>query len=372
MKTLVHIEKCDDYSLDKLRGSVARGLEAIGGLGEFIRPGWKVLVKPNLLSARPPEKAVTTHPSLVGVVFEEIKRCGAIPMLGDSPGGALRGVKRVWRNTGMQEVCEKHGVTLIGFEAAGSYPRTLNGSTYSISRPVFDADFVISLPKLKTHTLVVYTGAVKNMFGSVPGFAKGELHKRFPKPYDFAEVLVDIFSLTKPGLTIMDGILAMEGPGPSSGFPRWLGVLFFGTDGVAMDTVACKLIGTNPSAIPTNKVAAARGLGATASEIELSGASLEEVSVTDFQVPSNFLHRLVPKGLLGLLQGLIWIHPGENRARCQLCNLCVESCPAQAIRNEGDSLKFDYERCITCLCCHEICPHGAIEFDMSWIAKRIT
>lgn len=373
MKRLVHIEKCPDYSEERLRSSLGRGLEAVGGLGELIRPGWRVLIKPNLLSARQPERAVTTHPSLVGMVIEEVKRCGAIPVVGDSPGGALRGVSRVWRNTGMEEVCRKKSVALLGFEASGSYARSINGNTYSISKPVFDVDFVINLPKLKTHTLEVYTGAVKNMFGSVPGFAKGELHKRYPKPYEFAEVLVDIFSLTKPGLSIMDGILSMEGHGPSSGTPRWLGVLLVSIDGVAMDTVACKLIGADPAEIPTNRVAAIRKLGASSlDEVEISGVSLEEVSVSDFQVPSNFLHRLVPKGLLRLLRKHVWIHPLENEAKCQLCNLCVESCPVEAIRNSGTSLRFDYTRCITCLCCHEICPHEAIEFEMSWIAKRIS
>ncbi|MCX5801121.1 MAG: DUF362 domain-containing protein [Candidatus Eisenbacteria bacterium] len=373
MKSLVHLEKCQDYSEEKLRRSVRRGLEAVGGLGELVRPGWRVLVKPNLLSAREPERAVTTHPSLVGVVIEEVKRCGAVPVVGDSPGGALRGVSRVWRNTGMEEVCGKNGVTLVGFEASGSYARSTNGNTYSISKPVLDADFVINLPKLKTHTLEVYTGAVKNMFGSVPGFAKGELHKRYPKPYEFAEALVDIFSLTTPGLSIMDGILSMEGHGPSSGTPRWLGVLAVSRDAVAMDTVVCELIGADPAEIPTNKVAATRKIGASSlRDVELSGVSLDEVSVKDFKIPSNFLHRLVPRGLLCLLRRYVWIHPVENRAKCQLCNLCVESCPVEAIRNSGSSLRFDYARCVTCLCCHEICPHEAIEFEMSWIAKRIS
>ena len=373
MKSLVHIEKCRDYSEEKLRKSVTAGLDAIGGLGELIRPGWRVLIKPNLLSARPPERAVTTHPLLVGVIADEVKRCGAIPVVGDSPGGALRGVTRVWRNTGMEEVCRKNGVALLGFEVSGSYAKSVNGTTYSISKPVLDVDFVINVPKLKTHTLEVYTGAVKNMFGSVPGFAKADLHKRYPKPYEFAEALVDVFSLTKPGLNVMDGILAMEGQGPSSGKPRWLGVVLVSRDAVAMDTVVCRLIGADPAEIPTNKIAAARRLGAASlDDVELSGASLEEVSVTDFQIPSNFLHRLVPKGLLSLLRRHIWIHPGENPAKCQLCNLCVESCPVEAIRNSGSLLRFDYARCITCLCCHEICPHDAIEFEMSWIAKRIS
>ncbi|UCF78903.1 MAG: DUF362 domain-containing protein [Candidatus Eiseniibacteriota bacterium] len=370
--SLVHIEKCEGYAEERVRASIRRGLGAMGGLGELIRPGWRVLIKPNLLSARAPERAVTTHPSVVGIVAEEVMRCGAVPVVGDSPGGALKGVARVWRNTGMEEACGKRGVSLQGFEVSGSVPRNLDGRTYSISKPVLDADFVINLPKLKTHTLEVYTGAVKNMFGAVPGLAKAGLHKLHPKPHDFAEILVDVFSLTTPGISIMDGVLSMEGPGPSSGRPRSLGVLLFGRDAVAMDVVACRIIGAAPLDVPTNKVAAVRGLGTSDPErIRLSGVDLEQVTVTDYEIPSNFLHRLVPKGLLGLLRRHIWVHPREDRDRCQMCNLCVESCPTQAIGSAGNELSFDYARCTTCLCCHEVCPHEAIVFDMSWLARRI-
>ncbi|MFH0778874.1 MAG: DUF362 domain-containing protein [Candidatus Eisenbacteria bacterium] len=372
-RALVHIEQCGDYSDERVGAAVARGLEALGGLGQFIRPGWRVLVKPNLLSARPPERAVTTHPSVVGAVVEEVKRCGARPVVGDSPGGALRGVKRVWKNTGMEEVCGRNEVPLVGFEVAGSYSRELNGRHYSVSKPVLDVDFVISLPKLKTHTLEVYTGAVKNMFGAVPGLAKADLHKQFPRPDEFAEVLVDVFSLTKPGLSVMDGVLAMEGNGPSSGRPRQLGVMLFSTDAVALDVAACTIIGAKPGEVPTNKVAGKRKLGAARLEdIELLGTPLESVAVKDFDVPSNFLHRLIPRGVSGLVRRHVWIHPKENRGRCTLCNMCVESCPVSAISNNGGALKFDYGRCITCLCCHELCPHDAIEFDMSWLARRIS
>jgi uncharacterized protein (DUF362 family)/Pyruvate/2-oxoacid:ferredoxin oxidoreductase delta subunit len=368
----VHIERCEDYSDEKLSACLRRGLEAVGGLDQFIKPGWRVLIKPNLLSARSPERAVTTHPSIVGAVAEEVMRCGGIPVVGDSPGGALKGVSRVWRNTGMEEVCAKKKISLLGFEVSGSLSRSIDGRAYSISKPALDVDFIINLPKLKTHTLEVYTGAVKNMFGTVPGLAKAALHKLYPRPYEFAEVLLDVLTLTRPGLNIMDGILSMEGPGPSSGRPRPLGVLLFGSDAVAMDVVACKVIGADSLDVPTNKVAAARGIGVhELDRIELSGIDLERVSVSDYEIPSNFLHRLVPKGLLGILRRHIWVHPRENTQKCQLCNLCVESCPVEAISSMGDALKFDYTRCTTCLCCHEVCPHDAIEFDMSWLARRI-
>ena len=373
MKSSVHIEKCSGYSEPELRAAVRRGVEALGGLSRLVKPGWRVLIKPNLLSARPPERAVTTHPSLVAAAAEEVRRCGAIPIVGDSSAGALKGVSRVWKNTGMEDVCKRDGIELVGFEVSGTYTRKLNGRTYSISKPVLDADFVINLPKLKTHTLEVYTGAVKNMFGAVPGLAKAGWHKEYPRPDEFAEVLVDVFSLTTPGLNVMDAIVAMEGPGPSSGTPRQLGLLLFGTDALAMDVVACEIIGARALEIPTSRVAAERRLGASSlSEIEVSGANLAENAVTDFEIPSNFMHRLVPRGLLGILRKHIWIHPRENPAACRLCNMCVESCPVQAIASTGQALQFDYTKCVTCLCCHEICPHNAIEFDMSWLARRIT
>jgi uncharacterized protein (DUF362 family)/Pyruvate/2-oxoacid:ferredoxin oxidoreductase delta subunit len=373
LKSRVHIEKCGSYSEDAVRRGVRSGLEAIGGLDGFVKRGSRVLIKPNLLSARPPERAVTTHPSLVGVLGEEVRRCGGVPFVGDSPAGALKGLGRVWKNTGMEDVCKRDKIELVGFEVGGTYTKETNGRTYNISRPALDADFVINVPKLKTHTLEVYTGALKNMFGCVPGLAKAGWHKAHPKPDEFGEVLVDIFSLAKPGLNVMDAVVAMEGPGPSSGTPRELGLLLFGRDALAMDVVACEIIGANTREIPTNRIAGERGLGtARMEDIQLSGVELGDVAVSDFEIPSNFLHRLVPRGLLGLLRRHVWIHPRENRQACTLCSMCVESCPARAISNNGQSLEFDYTKCVTCLCCHEICPHGAIEFDMSWLARRIT
>ncbi|MBN1504534.1 MAG: DUF362 domain-containing protein [Candidatus Eisenbacteria bacterium] len=373
MKSQVHIERCPDYSEAEVRAAVRKGLEALGGLKRLVKPGWRVLLKPNLLSARPPERAVTTHPSLIAVLAREVKACGAVPFLGDSSAGALKGVSRVYKNTGMEDVCNREGVEIVGFEVAGIHTRTLNGRTYTISRPVLDADFVINVPKLKTHTLEVYTGAIKNMFGAIPGLAKAGWHKAHPKPDEFAEVLVDVFSLTKPGLNVMDAIVAMEGPGPSSGTPRQMGLVLFSTDGLAMDVVACEIIGAGAGEVPTNRVAAERKLGASVlTDIQVTGADLAEVSITDFEIPSNFLHRLVPRGLLGILRRHIWIHPRADRADCKLCNMCVEGCPVGAITNTGSALHFDYAKCVTCLCCHEICPHDAIEFDMSWLARRIT
>ncbi len=372
MKSQVHIERCPDYSETQLKAAVKRGLEALGGLSRLVKPGWRVLLKPNLLSARPPERAVTTHPSFMAALAAEVRACGATPFVGDSSGGALKGVGRVYKNTGMEDVCEREGIQIVWFETAGVRTRSLNGRTYTLSKPVLDADFVINVPKLKTHTLEVYTGAIKNMFGSVPGLAKAGWHKEYPKPDEFADVLVDIYSLTKPGLNVMDAVLAMEGPGPSSGTPRPMGLALFSTDGLAMDVVACEIIGARSSDILTNREAGRRKLGAsTLADIDVTGAKLAEVRVTDFEIPSNFMHRLVPRGLLGLLRKHIWIHPRETRSACQLCNMCVDSCPVKAIANTGQSLRFDYTKCVTCLCCHEICPHNAIEFDVSWLARRI-
>ena len=373
MKSQVHIERCSSYSEAEVKAAVHKGLQALGGLSRMVKPGWRVLLKPNLLSARPPERAVTTHPSFIAALAAEVRACGAVPFVGDSSAGALKGVGRVWKNTGMEDVCRREGIELVGFEVSGIHTRKLNGRTYSISKPVLDADFVINIPKLKTHTLEVYTGAIKNMFGAVPGLAKAGWHREHPRPDEFAEVLVDVFSLTTPGLNVMDAVVAMEGPGPSSGTPRQMGLVLFGTDALAMDVVACEIIGAKASEIPTNRVAAARNLGASAlADIRVTGEKLADVAVTDFEIPSNFMHRLVPRGLLGILRKHIWMHPRENRATCQLCNMCVDGCPVKAIANTGQALQFDYTKCVTCLCCHEICPHNAIEFDMSWLARRIT
>lgn len=373
MKSRVSIERCDDYFLDNVRGVVKKSFENLGGLHRFIKSGDKVLIKPNLLSAKDPSRAITTHPSIVQAVAEEVLALKGIPYIGDSPGGADRGVKRVWDNTQMSLASHNSSVPLVSFEEKGVEKRiSQTGKNYYIARPVLEADVIISLAKLKTHTLTLMTGGIKNMFGVIPGFRKGEYHKEAPKPEMFAEVIVDIFSLVKPRITLVDAVMGMEGDGPASGEPKYLGFLLASEDAVAMDAVAAKVLGFKEGEVDSTKIAVKRGLGiADYSQIEIAGEKIENVKPVSFKLPSNRFLKLVPKFLVDIIGPLIWVRPNIYNGTCTNCNICVENCPLRTISHGKTRPVFDYSRCVNCMCCQELCPQKAIYLEKSWLAKKI-
>jgi uncharacterized protein (DUF362 family)/Pyruvate/2-oxoacid:ferredoxin oxidoreductase delta subunit len=355
-----------------LSGALDFLLAPIGGLEKYIKPGMKVLLKPNLLSARVPDRAVTTNPELVYVIASKCLALGAEVIIGDSPGGVEKGLKRVWDNTGMSAIADRAGSNLVSFESGGTRNCTTNGRHYSLSRFAFDVDFIISIPKLKTHVLTTYTGAIKNCFGFVPGLMKSEYHKTNPKPRGFSEVLVDIYSLIKPGLTILDGGLAMEGDGPASGDPRWLGYLFASTDGVAIDTAVASILGIGPDRLLTADIASGRQVGVAAlGSIERLGPAFKNGKVPDFKLPSNFIINLIPESLAKFASSFIWARPAINNEICTLCQTCVENCPENVIFEKGGRLEFKYDDCIKCMCCHELCPEKAVYLEKSYIARKI-
>jgi uncharacterized protein (DUF362 family)/NAD-dependent dihydropyrimidine dehydrogenase PreA subunit len=336
----------------------------------FVTTGQRVLLKPNLLSAKDPMRAVTTHPNLVEAVAAEVREAGGTPFVGDSPGGAIRGIKRIWINTGMKEMAARAGIELVSFEAAGSRAVESGDYTFYIAKPALEADVVINLAKLKTHSLTLLTCAVKNMFGTIPGFRKGEQHKLFPKPPEFADMLVALYRVMKPALTIVDAVMAMEGNGPSSGRPFELGLLLAGTDAVAIDTVAGDIIGYPEGFIDTTRIAAAQGLGTgTLDGIRITGDGAG-VKAEDFALPSNRAMQLIPRPFVRLLAPLVWVKPVIDPARCTGCAFCAESCPVQTIHREGKVYRIDERDCIKCLCCHELCPETSIDIELSWLAKR--
>ncbi len=368
-KTIVSVTECGSYDVDELGRAISLALEPLGGIGSFVRSGQRVLLKPNLLSAKDPARAITTHPNFIEAVAGLVRSQGAHPFVGDSPGGAIRGIQRVWNNTGIAAMAEKTGLELVNFEASGLEKIESGGCRLYVARCVLEADVIINLAKLKTHTLTLLTCAVKNMFGVVPGFRKAEFHKRYPKPEEFSEMLVELYSRVTPALTIVDGILAMEGNGPSSGNPRRMGLVFAGADGVAVDAVVADMIGFGRDRIATTRIAGERGVGT---------AKLDEIAIVGdgrgskpegFLLPSNRGIRLIPKPLARMIAPLVWLKLEIDREKCTRCAFCLNSCPVRAIFNEGDALKVDQSKCIQCMCCHELCPEDAIEIKMSLLAR---
>src|SRR5664280_121059 len=370
-KIPVSITKCSSYNLEEVQKAVVECVDAIGA-SSIIKPGDKVLIKPNMLQGKSPDEAITTHPSVVEAVVNMVKDSGAIPMIGDSPGGPARGMESFWDVTGFLDVSERTNAKLVNFEKTGSYERTRNNINYRIAKKVIDADFVINLPKIKTHGLTIFTCAVKNMYGVVPGLIKTEYHKNAPNPTKFAEYVVDIYAISKPQLNIVDGIIGMDGTGPSAGNPKKLGMILASIDGVAVDVMLCDMLGKDPMEIPTNRIATEQGLGeGDLTKIEIIG---DAPVIDDFKWPPNISGSLdmIPAPIARGLMKLFWSRPAIDPEVCTNCKTCVKSCPVDALIENTPIPEFEYGECINCLCCMEMCPEKAVFEEKSRISRLIS
>jgi len=363
MKTRVSIVRCKTYEPEQLEVSVARAFELLGGISRFVKKGERILVKPNMLSGKPPEHGVNTHVEVVRAVVKLIKKCNASPVIGDNPGGSVS-VKEAYEGSGIRSIAKEEGIELA--EPKGV--RIVYG--IPVSSYFFECDKIISLPKMKTHVLTGITGAIKNMFGAVAGLNKSQCHKEFPKPEGFCKVLVDIFEAVRPELVLMDGIIAMDGDGPASGRLRPIGLLIAGQDSVAVDSVFSRLIGIDPFDIFSTAQAYKRGLGEIRLEnIEILGERLEENLIRGFELPRSKITMNLPGLVIKLLAAFVKFGPYINKRLCKKCRICAETCPVSAIRIDEKRSIIDHGRCIRCMCCHEVCPYKAVELRRNILAR---
>jgi len=238
-RSKVSIVRCPDYEPMRLKVAVKEAFDLIGGIKKFVPKGGRILLKPNLLSARTPEEAVDTHPEFVRAVGEIVRDAGGVPVIGDSPGSffTVKSIDEVYERSGMKKMADEEGFELTRFD------KMFYVKGYPIARAARDFDLVISLPKLKSHTLTMLTGAVKNTYGFVPGLGKVEFHKKAPHINEFSKIIADVFSFTKPGLSIMDGIVGMDSDGPAAGRVRGFGLVLASADAVSIDAVVSHLTG---------------------------------------------------------------------------------------------------------------------------------
>lgn len=362
----VALARCEDYDLDNVYNAVKKSIGFLGGIEKFVKPGMKVLLKPNLLTSRAPEDAVITHPEVVRAVGRLVQKAGAIVWVGDAPGGYGKNIDEIFEKSGLAHIASEEGFELVKFTTANF----VDG--IPIARQVFDADLMISIPKLKTHCVTVMTGAIKNTFGTVTGLYKAECHSRAPKEKDLAEILVKVYSISKPGLTVVDGIVGMEGDGPSGGNPKPVNVVMAGEDAVAIDSCIAKIIGLEPLDIEVTKRAYELGLGeADLSKIEVAGDSLEGFIAKDFKLPQTMPLKIIPRPVLKWLFSLVGFKPVIDADICARCGLCKTACPADCINIEDGACGIDYKRCVKCLCCHEVCPYKAISIRRNLLTKLI-
>lgn len=341
------------YNGESLRKTVFSFLDNL--CADRIEPGTRVLVKPNLLSPNPPESAVLTHPLVVKAVVEYIIDRGARPVVSDSPGTGSFG--RIIRIGGFADALAGLDVEIREFKESGARDIGEPFGTIEMAKDLIDFDVVVNLPKLKTHSQMLLTLAVKNTFGCVVGLRKVEWHMKAGVDRDhFGRLLVQIHRAVAPAINILDGILALEGDGPGKGgTPRHLGLLMASTSGVALDMAVCTLLGLPTDRLPTNR--AAGKLGLIPPSIELEGAL---PLVDDFQLPEEANLIYGPKSLHSFLRKHLLQRPVLDRNLCILCAKCAEICPADAISMDNGPPLFAYDRCIRCYCCIEVCPEGAL------------
>jgi len=372
----VAVVKCGDYAdYERVYRRLKGLLLYLGGMERFVKRGEKVLIKPNLLAGDHPDKAVTTHPSVVAGMVRLVRDAGGIPFIGDSP--CIVKIEGVWGPTGMAEVAERYGVKLVGLSTPAdiAVPKGIILKKLVVAREALDADAIISLSKLKTHGYTAFTGAVKNMFGVVPGLLKSDYHLRMPRVDDFAKMLLDIYTAVPARLHVMDAVWAMEGQkGPRGGSPKRVGLLIAGSDGVAVDAIASWVVGIDPHSVLTTRVGDAedKGIG-TLKHIKVLGEVLEDVRMTDFEGAKEAVgvaDRL-PAFLFKFLRNYVSNKPRIHTKACKLCMTCFKVCPPQAIhRSRGNKrLVIDYNTCIRCYCCLESCPHAAVEIKEGLLTK---
>ena len=357
-----------------LEGDYAQAGELVEKILEAFPLSWKekrVVIKPNILGPYPPEKGVTTHPSLIRSLVKALQKRGAICQVGDNPGlNGYAANERCARISGILEAADGCYVNFAK-ETVQVPLRSRFIDKLVISQAILDADLIINVPKFKTHIQTRITGAVKNMFGILVGAEKARVHLTVPRPKDFSEALVDIYQIRVPDLTIMDAVVGMEGNGPSGRDLRPIGKILASKNGVSLDGLMASMMGLSPMRVDYLHVASQRGLG------EIDPARMEIQGrwspLKKYKTPLAF----VSQGWLGTVVNKLVYRPFVKPRLtvrpeiCTQCGVCVQHCPAQALSMKEVPC-LDEKKCISCYCCYELCSSQAIELTglMRRVSKR--
>ncbi|MGD8344755.1 MAG: DUF362 domain-containing protein [Desulfobacterales bacterium] len=383
MDNSVYIVACQDYT--EIDAKLTRLMELMGGMPQFARQGDKIVLKVNLLREARPEAAVSTHPSLVAAVARMAKENGAEPIIADSPGGGYRynakTLDKIYRTCGMHQAAREAGIK-VNWDTTSrpvSYAEGQLTKHFDIITPVYEAQAIFNLCKMKTHVFTGMTGAVKNIFGVVPGLAKPGYHAKLNDVRRFAGMLLDLAAYVSPRLTIMDAVVAMEGDGPGAGDPRPVGLLLGSDNPLALDVVAGEIMNLDPAQNPIIVEAQQRALSPTRIEdIDIIGADLNDVRVPDFKQPQTSARKFgldpapwYQRMIEPMFKNAFTVRPKVMWHRCIACGTCIEGCPVEAIRFVKERALIDDDTCIRCYCCHEVCPEEAIGLYSSWLYRLI-
>lgn len=350
----VSIVKCNAYEKAKVDKAVEKVLKLIEfDLSKF--KGKKVLIKPNVVGVFPKKQiATTTNPAIVEAVCKILKKNNCKIFIGDSP---FTNPEASFKASGINKIAKKYGKLVIFeqdklIDIRDSKAKVLK--KFKISKTVKSVDLIINMPKLKTHSLTKYTGAMKNLYGLIPGGIKQKTHLKARGDKAFSNVLVDIYQNIMPGLTIMDGIIGMEGEGPTSGEPIKSGLILASKSGIALDIACCKIIDLNPKIVYYLKEAVKRKLYPNF-KFQAVG---EKPPKLDFKIPSNLSKSRAKQKISKLFKPKPIVC---DTKKCVKCGLCASKCPAKAITLKPHPV-VNTKKCIRCFCCIEICPKDAMGF----------
>lgn len=371
----VAVVRCKTYDVEAVKPALEEALNAVNGL-DFVMPGMKIIIKPNLVSFKKPDAAATTHPALLEALVEMLLSRGADVTIGDSPGGphSLPLLNRVYAATGMDRV-EKLGAKLNRNmnEKTIDFPEGKVLKNFTYTEYLDEADAIIDFCKLKSHGMLGMSAAVKNLFGTIPGLKKPEVHYKFQNDAEFADMLVDLNEYFKPRLAICDAVVGMEGNGPTAGTPRQIGAIIASKSTYYADVVGAELIGMNIDGLPTLQAAYERGFAPASSKNLRVYGDIRALTVDDFKAPPVRGLSFMRKGnVLHFISKAALEHkPTLKKRLCVGCGECARMCPAKAIEMKNKKPHINREKCIRCFCCQEFCPRAAMVAHRPLAAKAL-
>ena len=360
----VSVRGLGTYNLRKVRLLLEEILSVSWTGFSALKPGDHILLKPNLLSAKPPEAAVTTHPVVLEAMIQILLGAGCKITVGDSP--AIQRFSTVVKKAGLQFLEKRYSVCFQELNDPVEIKGLEGGifKTFEVSRHCLETDYFINIAKFKTHSMMGLTLSVKNLFGCIPGKKKAAWHLAIGKDRNrFARMLAELAAILPVDFHIIDGITGMEGNGPGNGTPVNLGILLGGENAPAVDIIAAGMIGMSPLDLLTCRAAAEINAGpGSREEIFIQGDlpphlpfpfKLPEPTQTDWHLPSFFK---------GVLRWAFLPLPSVNRDRCRGCLFCRDVCPPGAISEKNGRISIKGNLCIRCYCSQEVCPENAITF----------
>lgn len=376
-KIKVATSSCADYQTDNVTSAVDSVLSQLGGLEKLVPPNAKVFVKVNLVREMTPDKCGTTHPEVVIALCKQLEKITHNVTVGDSSAGMYTkgAINAIYNKCHMTEIEERTCCKLN--QNFDSQTVNINGvvlSTCDITSSFLDADVVINVCKLKTHSFTGYTGAVKNLYGLIPGLVKVEMHSRFPDLGDFCNLLCDLEQFARPKIVLhlMDAVIGMDGEGPTNGTPKFIGQILASTNAYALDVVAVSIFNQKPLEMPVLQTALRRGyVSETLDEINFDFKSWQSNFIADFDCPparSTDFFRKLPPWVKKLAQKYLTKKVSMDKS-CRGCGKCATHCPAKAITVVKGKAKVKQRKCIRCYCCQELCPFNAVRFKKSLAYK---